>query len=109
MCEWLDIGYGRDMGIRVITVIACMCALALAASSASAASPAHGHFVHAFNTNESSNWYGYNQGALEPGKGFFNSITGDWTVPTATQHTRGQDEYSSTWIGIGGGCVDANC
>jgi hypothetical protein len=39
----------------------------------------------------------------------FNSITGDWTVPTATQHTAGQDESSSDWIGIGGGCIDAGC
>jgi hypothetical protein len=30
-------------------------------------------------------------------------------VPTASSHTRGQDEFSSDWIGIGGGCVDANC
>src|SRR3954451_6395260 len=105
----LDLGMGRGMGIRVITVIACACALGVAATSASAASPARGHFIHAFNTNQSSNWYGYNQGVLEKGNTGFNSVSGDWTVPTATQHTRGQDEYSSTWIGIGGGCVDANC
>jgi hypothetical protein len=30
-------------------------------------------------------------------------------VPTATQHTRGEAEYSSDWIGIGGGCVDSGC
>jgi hypothetical protein len=30
-------------------------------------------------------------------------------VPTASSHTKGQDEFSSDWIGIGGGCVDANC
>ena len=39
----------------------------------------------------------------------FHSITGDWTVPTATQHKSGEAESSSTWIGIGGGCIDANC
>ena len=53
----------------------------------------------------SSNWFGYNQGALEQGGTLFNSISGDWTVPTVTQH--GQDENSSDWIGIGGGCVDS--
>lgn len=37
----------------------------------------------------------------------FNSITGDWTVPTVTQHTAGQAEASSNWIGIGGGRVDS--
>ena len=34
---------------------------------------------------------------------------GTWTVPTATQHTAGQAEASSDWIGIGGGCIDAGC
>jgi peptidase A4-like protein len=61
------------------------------------------------NTNQSSNWFGYNQGTLEQGGTLFNSITGDWTVPTASRHTASQDEYSSDWIGIGGGCVDAGC
>ena len=61
------------------------------------------------NTNSSSNWFGYNQGTLEQGSKLFNSITGDWTVPTATQHTAGQAEDSSDWIGIGGGCIDAGC
>jgi hypothetical protein len=56
-----------------------------------------------------TNWFGYNQGTLEQGSKLFSSITGEWTVPTATQHTSGQSEASSNWIGIGGGCVDANC
>jgi hypothetical protein len=30
-------------------------------------------------------------------------------VPTVSQHTHGQAEDSSDWIGIGGGCVDATC
>ena len=87
--------------------------LALTAASASALS-AHGQLLHLApglraNTNQSSNWSGYNQGTLEQGSKLFNSITGDWTVPTATQHTSGQAEYSSDWIGIGGGCIDAGC
>lgn len=91
-------------------------ALALAASSpAGAGSSSHGRTigvargVHAsVNANQSSNWSGYNKGMLETGSGF-HSITGQWTVPTATQHTRGQDEYSSSWVGIGGGCLDTSC
>ena len=87
-------------------------ALALVAAAGTAASPAQAARFHppivALNANQSSNWSGYNQGALEKGT-TFNGITGDWTVPTATQHTARQDEYSSSWIGIGGGCVDANC
>jgi hypothetical protein len=63
----------------------------------------------ALNTNQSSNWFGYNQGAVEQGGKLFNSITGYWTVPKATQHTKGQAEASSDWIGIGGGCIDAGC
>jgi hypothetical protein len=61
-----------------------------------------------FNTNQSTNWFGYNAGTLERGT-LFNSVTADWTVPTATQHKSGEAESSATWIGIGGGCLDASC
>ena len=86
----------------------------VAAASASAALTSHGQLLRlaphlSANTNSSSNWFGYNQGTLEQGSKLFNSITGDWTVPTATQHTGGQAEDSSDWIGIGGGCIDAGC
>lgn len=72
---------------------------------------AHGQLLHllALDTNQSNNWSGYNQGTVEQGDKLFNSITGDWTVPTVTQHTSGQAEDSSDWIGIGGGCVDSGC
>jgi hypothetical protein len=84
-------------------------------AAASALPDAHGHVVQILkpgaraNANESSNWFGYNQGTLEQGGTQFHSIAGDWTVPKATQHVRGRAEASSTWVGIGGGCVDANC
>ena len=82
----------------------------LAASAPAGISPGHGQLrqLHA-NANQSGNWFGYNQGTLEKNNTMFSAITGDWTVPTATRHTAGQDEYSSDWIGIGGGCVDAGC
>ena len=89
-----------------------LASLALFAGSAAARPLAHGDFIHVthhLNANQSNNWFGYNQGTLEQGTKLFSSITGDWTVPTATQHTAGQDESSSDWIGIGGGCIDANC
>src|SRR5262245_22331175 len=93
--------------------VVCLAAAVTAGSAAARAAggSAHGQFVHplAANTNESTNWFGYNQGSLELGGKQFNAITGDWIVPTATQHTRGQEEDSSDWIGIGGGCVDAGC
>jgi hypothetical protein len=63
-----------------------------------------------FHTRTSGNWFGYVQGTLEKkGHPRFNSIAGTWVVPTATQHVSGESENSSTWIGIGGGCVNANC
>jgi hypothetical protein len=100
------------------TTAVALIGLALGAglvTPAAAAPRAHGHVVHivkpglGVHANQSNNWFGYNQGTLERGGKQFHSITGDWTVPKATQHTPGQDEASSDWIGIGGGCVDANC
>jgi Peptidase A4 family len=88
-------------------------AVSLAAAAGASALSSHGQLLKLAhlrsNTNTSQNWFGYNQGTLEQGNNLFNSITGDWTVPSATQHTSGQAENSSDWIGIGGGCVDANC
>ena len=62
-----------------------------------------------FNAGQSSNWFGFNQGALEGGGGLFHSIAGNWTVPQARQHQKAQAEDSSDWIGIGGGCVNSGC
>src|SRR5439155_26999812 len=59
--------------------------------------------------NQSNNWSGYNQGSLEQNGKLFNAVAGAWTVPTATAHKAGENEYSSSWIGIGGGCVTADC
>jgi Peptidase A4 family len=94
-----------------IFVATSFAVLAFTASSASAWTP--GGLLHlapqaSGNTNVSNNWFGYNQGALERRK-LFHSVAAQWTVPTATQHTAGQAEASSDWIGIGGGCVNANC
>jgi hypothetical protein len=83
---------------------------ALAAVANAGTTTAHGQLLRpSFNANQSTNWFGYNQGSLELGAKQFNSIAGDWTVPTATQHVSGQEAFSSDWIGIGGGCVDAGC
>jgi hypothetical protein len=95
-----------------IALVAAVCAtLALSASAGAAhAAIAHGQLLHIrANTNESSNWFGYNIGTVERSGTLFNSVTGDWTVPTVSQHMAGQEEDSSDWIGIGGGCVDAGC
>jgi Peptidase A4 family len=58
--------------------------------------------------NQSFNWSGYVQGALEKNT-TFHSIVATWIVPTATPHKAGEAEYSSSWIGIGGGCLDTSC
>jgi hypothetical protein len=115
---------GEEMGLRVTfrrvtgAVAVLAAATGLGASLASGAVPAaksHGALLHLVkpgvgaNANKSSNWFGYNQGSQERGGTKFHSIAGDWTVPTAKQHTKGRSESSSTWIGIGGGCVDAKC
>jgi hypothetical protein len=106
---------GRVSARLAASVTVALAAVAVGAGSASATGlTAHGQLLHLahgarVNTNQSSNWFGYGQGALEQGGKLFDSITGDWTVPAATQHTSGQAEASSDWIGIGGGCVDAGC
>jgi hypothetical protein len=99
------------MRVSIALLAALSAAVALAASAgAASAGGAHGQLLHVrANTNQSSNWFGYDQGTLEQGGTLFNSITGDWTVPTASRHTANQDEFSSDWIGIGGGCIDAGC
>ncbi len=69
----------------------------------------HGGKIIVVGANKSNNWSGYNQGALEQGGKTFHSVSGSWTVPTAKAHKANENEYSATWIGIGGGCVDASC
>jgi hypothetical protein len=96
-----------------------LCVSAFAAASARALS-AHGQLLRlasgqgrigrtSINASKSSNWFGYNQGALEPGETLFHAIAGTWTVPRASQHTKHESEYSSDWIGIGGGCENGGC
>jgi hypothetical protein len=105
--------------VLVATAAAAATALAVPATAAthatSTASSHVGstlHVVHdtTFNARTSGNWFGYVQGTLEkPGRPQFTSIAGTWVVPTATQHKANESENSSTWIGIGGGCINKNC
>jgi hypothetical protein len=105
---------GTAPGRVVLLVAACLVALACFGGTA-AAKPvlkSHGQVLQIkkhVNANQSSNWFGYNQGTLEKSNTLFSSISGDWTVPSATQHASGKAESSSDWIGIGGGCIDAGC
>jgi len=101
--------------IPLFVALVALVAVPAAASAASGAISAHGQVIEiaghksGSSHNQSVNWFGYNQGSLEQGGKLFTSITGDWTVPKATSHFPGQDQFSSDWIGIGGGCVDAGC
>jgi hypothetical protein len=92
--------------------MAFLTSLALAAGTALGSAPAGAVMQHPpivwIGANKSTNWSGYNVGALTRGK-LFHSIGGTWTVPRATQHTKGRAEDSATWLGIGGGCADSGC
>jgi Peptidase A4 family len=105
----------RRLATAALLAPALLLASALTANAASASpfdpsgvlrlvKPPHARL----NTSQSSNWFGYNAGALERG-GLFSSVASDWTVPRASAHMANQAENSATWIGIGGGCVDAGC
>jgi hypothetical protein len=85
-------------------------ALLTAPGRATTAGQLHHHRpLLAVAANQSNNWSGYNQGTLEKHGTTFHQVSGDWVVPKATQRVRRQAEYSSSWVGIGGGCVDAGC
>lgn len=100
---------------RITLAVAAVAALGIAgtatASTASSGSSGLVKIVKprtAFNASQSSNWFGYQQSILKTKKPF-TEVSAVWTVPTASQHTRGQAENSSQWIGIGGGCLSNNC
>ena len=91
----------------VTGALAAAATLLMAAGSASASAQYHRPII-AIGANQSNNWSGYNQGMLEKGIQF-HQISGSWAVPTATKHKSGEAEYSASWVGIGGGCVNAQC
>jgi len=105
------------MGGELRTLVtAAVLALGSSAASAVAAGIQTGAATGAWHrpiavigASQSSNWSGYNQGTLEDGNEMYTSIAGTWTVPTASQKVAGQAEFSSTWVGIGGGCVNSSC
>jgi hypothetical protein len=105
----------RRAAIAFAPVLAASSLLLIPSAQASARSHHAAHLpqfhppIVALNASQSTNWSGYNQGTLEKGNTLFHSVSGTWKVPTATQHTKGQAEYSSSWLGVGGGCVNAGC
>jgi Peptidase A4 family len=96
---------------RILTAVttAVLGGLVLSAPVATPVVPISHAPIVALDASQSANWSGYNQGSIEQGGKLFSEVRGTWVVPAASQHTAGEQEYSSTWIGIGGGCVDAGC
>src|SRR5216684_3993692 len=94
--------------LRLLSAGILLCSMSPAAPAASRIATFHRPIVRV-GANQSSNWSGYNQGTLEQGGKQFHSVGGTWVVPKATAHRAGEAEYSASWVGIGGGCVDANC
>lgn len=112
----MDLRLDRKMQASAIVAIWATLAVCGWVASAAAGIPrSHGQLLHVTtpglhaNATQSSNWFGYNQGTMEQGGKQFHAITGQWTVPRARQRAKGRAEASSTWIGIGGGCVNASC
>ena len=99
----------RFRTLLVMLTAACSLGLTTGAPGAQAVPAGTHQPLIALNANQSSNWSGYNQGTIEKGNKLFNQVSADWAVPTARQHKSREAEYSSAWIGIGGGCIDANC
>ena len=87
---------------------AWLAVLALVALPYASPSRATARAIVIVSANQSFNWSGYVQGSLEKGT-TFHSIAATWLVPTATPHRSGEAEYSSSWIGIGGGCLNTAC
>lgn len=89
--------------MRLVAILFLLASVLLPTAPRQTARP-----IAAFAANQSFNWAGYMQGSIEKGT-TFHSIAGEWIVPKAKQRNRGEAEYSSSWIGIGGGCLDTAC
>jgi hypothetical protein len=57
----------------------------------------------------STNWSGYVAASFGTGGQTYTSAQGTWVVPTVTYFPGFSTEYSSSWVGIGGFCENANC
>ncbi|MHB8680546.1 MAG: G1 family glutamic endopeptidase [Acidimicrobiales bacterium] len=100
----------------VASIVPVAAALGLTVSLASVGPVAAGALAGPHNrtiavvaAGKSNNWSGYNQGVGEKGT-LFKSVSGEWIVPRASYRAGGPTtENSATWVGIGGGCIEASC
>lgn len=93
--------------------------------AAQAASPASvavvaGHHVHPYRAADgrplrtardqmvSSNWSGYEVAHYQTGK-TYTAASATWTVPAVTAPPGFSAGYSSSWVGIGGFCLNSTC
>src|SRR5438093_3952798 len=95
--------------LSVPLVLAFVAALLITGGASPAPTATYHRPIVSVGANKSNNWSGYNQGTIEQRGKTFTSVSGTWRVPTATAHKAGENEYSSSWVGIGGGCVNADC
>jgi hypothetical protein len=58
--------------------------------------------------NHPENWSGYSVKRFSTGQDY-TSVGGTWTVPTAAIPQEEPFGFSSTWVGIGGDCLDSQC
>lgn len=111
-----------------VATLAILAAVGLATARANAEQPSapslttHGPIsVHrlddgtlvrgAHNEFDTSNWSGYAIGHYQTGQ-YYTSARATWVVPTVTFGTTQSgtaEEYSATWVGIGGFCMNTPC
>ncbi len=60
------------------------------------------------NQVDTTNWSGYAVAKYETGSSY-TSATASWVVPTVTAAPGFTTSYSSSWVGIGGFCLNATC
>lgn len=94
--------------MRVAAWLVVLALLFTSPASTSAASGKMARPIVVVGANQSFNWAGYVQGRIAKGHDF-HSVAAEWIVPKVKQRNRGVAEHSSSWIGIGGGCLDSAC
>jgi hypothetical protein len=94
--------------VRAAAWLVVLALLFTASASSPAASAKMARPIVVVGANQSFNWAGYVQGRLAKGHDF-HSVAAEWIVPKVKQRNRGVAEHSSSWIGIGGGCLNSDC
>jgi hypothetical protein len=94
--------------VRAVASLVVIALLFAPAAPAPTAPATYARPIVVVGANQSFNWAGYVQGRLTKGT-TFHSVAAEWIVPKVKQRNRGVAEHSSSWIGIGGGCLNSDC